>query len=334
MGLGGKDWTEVFKFTLLKTKVPEYWLRQTLFTGGHALASSLQSPPGTQSSFTIHSQCPFMHPRSTAGRSQRREEPVPSRRAPAAAGQRNLQVRRPGGPSRACLARAVRARRSCTSMPCRTSFPKRILPEAHLRVLLTRPCTLVQSGRGTPGGEGGIRAPSSGMHGHPRACSCPDRTPGARSRALTERGSLAGPGPKLTTCVGASMVQRRGTQHSGRGLIARSVRVCGRRRPSAFCQHLAGVPIGPSCRRPGADWFARQGAHPHWSCLLAGPGISCSSSRLLFQPPLRSAQGTREIAPASGLACAPVRASWAAGRGCPCVRASAPWMRPVPDLQP
>lgn len=154
MGLGGKDWTEVFKFTLLKTKVPEYWLRQTLFTGGHALASSLQSPPGTQSSFTIHSQCPFMHPRSTAGRSQRREEPVPSRRAPAAAGQRNLQVRRPGGPSRACLARAVRARRSCTSMPRRTSFPKRILPEAHLRVLLNRPCTLVQSGRGTPGGEG------------------------------------------------------------------------------------------------------------------------------------------------------------------------------------
>lgn len=47
------------------------------------------------------------------------------------------------------------------------------------------------------------------MHNHPLLCSCRERTLGARSLGLTESGSLAGPGPKLTTCLGPSMVRGR-----------------------------------------------------------------------------------------------------------------------------
>lgn len=45
------------------------------------------------------------------------------------------------------------------------------------------------------------------MHNHPLLCSRRKRTLGARSLGLTESGSLAGPGPKLTTCLGTSMVR-------------------------------------------------------------------------------------------------------------------------------
>ena len=52
------------------------------------------------------------------------------------------------------------------------------------------------------------------MHSHQRACSRLERSPSARSLGLTERGSLAGPGPKLTTGIRESMVLLQGRQES------------------------------------------------------------------------------------------------------------------------
>ena len=116
-------------------------------------------------------------------------------------------------------------------------------------------------------GQGvGIREPRAGMHSHPRACSRPDRPAGARYGGLTERGSLAGPGPKLTTCIRESMVRKRELGVCWKRPIAWAAQVCSRRRLRAFFQRRAGAPIGPRCRWPCADWFAQRGSHPHWSC--------------------------------------------------------------------
>lgn len=150
---------------------------------------------------------------------------------------------------------------------CRASFPRTPFsrspvardPELGMHAGVAR-------SEGSRQGEGTLE-PGAEMHSHPRAGSRSARTPGARSWGLTERGSLAGPGPKLTTCLGALMVQQR--RRRGQRREACTARVCSSHRPSAFFQRPAGATIGPRCRRPCANWRALRGSHPHWSCSTA-----------------------------------------------------------------
>jgi hypothetical protein len=94
------------------------------------------------------------------------------------------------------------------------------------------------------------RLREAGVQIHARTCSRSDRAPGARLQTLTERGSLAGPAPKLTTCLRASMLRRRqrllglrgGTVFTPTSLADRGASL--RRAPApAFFQHGAGAPL-------------------------------------------------------------------------------------------
>lgn len=195
---------------------------------------------------------------------------------------RSLQVRGAGEPRRASRSPAVGARGSCTIM-----LPSFLLPSAFSQ----KPtCEGSRTGRarwrrgfgGLRPGRGDLR-PRAKMHSHPSTGSRSDHTPGARPWGLTERGSLAGPGPKLTTCVGALMVRQRG--RPGQRREACAARVCCERRPSVFSQRPAGATIGPRSSRPCANWFALRGSHPHWSCSTAKAQeqlllLSCTVSTL------------------------------------------------------
>lgn len=117
---------------------------------------------------------------------------------------------RSGGADRAHLRAAARA-----CLP--SSLPRKcVFPEAHVRRILNRVHAGAERPRDSEPERGSQRPTRRQMHSSPRrmmlrhshACSRPDCAFGTRSLGLTERGSLAGPGPKLTTFLGASMVLR------------------------------------------------------------------------------------------------------------------------------
>lgn len=154
-------------------------------------------------------------------------------------------------------------RSCCTDMPRRASFPKCILPEAHLREILNWECTPVRTlGRlrersEEPSAQGGDAMLPLRMHSYPRRNAQPSAfvlRPGAHSwcavLGLTERGSLAGPGPKLTTCLGESMVRGCGPQISQKGSNAWAAQVCRWRGLSTLVQRRAGAPIGRAVPGP------------------------------------------------------------------------------------
>lgn len=136
--------------------------------------------------------------RESAGARHRRG----SRPRPAESCTASHQQSRPGAAAPARLAELPHQLHSCRSPPARAADPA-VHADAK---------RLGDSRRGAR-----IRVPHAGMQTHPRACSRLNLTHGARSRGLTECGSLAGPGPKLTTCLGASMVRRLGRRVSQGG---------------------------------------------------------------------------------------------------------------------
>lgn len=135
-----------------------------------------------------------------------------------------------------------------------------------------------------------IRALHAGMHGHQRACSRLERSPSARSLGLTERGSLAGPGPKLTTGIPESMVLLQGRPVSWRGPIDWPARVCRRRGLSAPFQFRE-APVAACAIAGPALIGSRNGTRiPIGRASQSRLLSSCSTSRLLFQPFLINAR--------------------------------------------
>lgn len=117
---------------------------------------------------------------------------------------------------------------------------------------------------------------------------------------LTECGSLAGPGPKLTTCLAASMVLRRQRgkcqQQRPRELPASPDAEAGR----APARRI-GAPL-VFCVRPRTDWLSPRNSHPHWLSSPSEPANSCSSYSLEFQPALAVNAREQGIAPAARVA--------------------------------
>lgn len=197
-------------------------------------------------------------------------------------------MRSSDGPATPRRAEARTPRGSCTGNAARAFSPKCILP-AHLRE------SWVHAGTDSSGDSErewgshrperrcraprtGCSAPSAEMHSHSRTCSRPGCAFRARSLGLTERGSLAGPGPKLTTCFGASMVLRRRWQRSGREPAALASRVGRLRQPSAFFSRAQlALRLARACSRSCYDWSSQRGSHPHWSRSLAEAGSRFSA---------------------------------------------------------
>lgn len=213
---------------------PTIGSNKTLFTGGHKWASSLQSLPANaipiHHSFGVHSCIHSILPgsRHCRGRATQNESfffssgPTPGPegrvagvfRCIAPAGQHA-----PAGPIVHAPEQLHRhASPSFLPQVQSSRSPPASDPELGVHACAER---LGGSGRGVgipePGAEmhrhhaGRIATRAETRH-HPRLCSRPGCTLRARSRGLTDRGSLAGPGPKLTTCLGASMVRGYGRQ--------------------------------------------------------------------------------------------------------------------------
>lgn len=126
---------------------------------------------------------------------------------------------------------------------------------------------------------------------------------------LTECGSLAGPGPKLITCLEASMVLRR---QRGKWLQQRPRELPAS--PDAEARRAPARRIGAPlvfCVRPHDDWLTRRSSYPHWPSSPSEPTTSCSSCSLEFQPALAVNAREQEIAPAARVAGSllPLRAS-------------------------
>ena len=149
---------------------------------------------------------------------------------------------------------------------------------------------------------------------------------------------MAGPGPKLTTCLRALMMRQRRRRGKTRELTAWAAQVYCWLRPSASSQRPVGAPIGPRCRRPCANWFALRRSHPHWSCASASAQkqlllLSSTASAPLFLISARRA-GDCTSRPARQSARPRIVGG---GKGLPLptwVRASAAWIRTVSALQP
>lgn len=244
----------------MKSNVPECWLTQTLFTDSRAWSSSFAIPSRlTRSPCAIHSHSAHscihsalpgsLHCPARLTQNKRFlffAAPTPGLRVC-----RSLQVctttcqQRSAGANRARLGAAARA-----WLP--SFFPQvyfsRSPPakDPELGVRWCRAFAGLKEGMGIPAPHEEMHSSPRRMLSHSHACSRPDGTFRARSLGLTERGSLAGPGPKLTTCLGASMVLRHAWQVSRREPAARAARVCRWRGPSAFFQCLAGVPDWPA----------------------------------------------------------------------------------------
>ena len=104
------------------------------------------------------------------------------------------------------------------------------------------------------------------MHSHQRACSRLERRPSARSPGLTERGSLAGPGPKLTTGIRESMVLLQGRRVSRRGPIDWAAQVCVWRRLSSLFQFREAPVAACTIAGPALIGLRNGTLIPHWSC--------------------------------------------------------------------
>lgn len=117
---------------------------------------------------------------------------------------------------------------------------------------------------------------------------------------LTECGSLAGPGPKLTTCLAASMVLRRqrGKWQEQRPRELPASPDAGAGRAPA---RSGGAPL-VRCVRPRTDWLLPRSSHPHWPRSPSEPTINCSSCSLEFQPALAVNAREQGIAPAARVA--------------------------------
>lgn len=117
---------------------------------------------------------------------------------------------------------------------------------------------------------------------------------------LTEYGSLAGPGPKLTTCLVASMVLRRQKgkwqEQRPREQPASPDAKAGR---ASACR--VGAPL-VRCLRTRTDWFSLRSSPPHWPRSLSERVINCSSWSLEFQPALAVNAREQGIAPATRVA--------------------------------
>lgn len=132
---------------------------------------------------------------------------------------------------------------------------------------------------------------------------------------LTECGSLAGPGPKLTTCLVASMVLRR---QQGKWQEQRPREQPAS--PDAKAERAAVCRVGAPlvrCLRPLTDWLTLRNSPPHWPRSLSEPAINCSSWSLEFQSALAVNAREQAIAPATRVArcLLPSRTS---GRRVPC----------------
>lgn len=111
---------------------------------------------------------------------------------------------------------------------------------------------------------------------------------------------MAGPGPKLTTCLVASMVLR---QQQGKWQEQRPreqpASPDAKTEPAAACR--VGAPL-VRCLRPLTDWLTLRSSPPHWSRSLTEPAINCSSWSLEFQSALAVNAREQGIAPATRVA--------------------------------
>lgn len=231
-----------------------------------AIPSSLMRSPFTIHSVSIHGSTQHCLARSNARQGEPRDESFSPRPGPSPGEGTVCRCAAPA--SQVVQAAHGQSAPGAAAQACwRASFPQ---VHSSRSPLARDPELGVHAGaERSEGSRAGRGDPSARRRDAqpPARGSRSDRTPGARSWGLTERGSLAGPGPKLTTCLGALMVQQR--RRRGQRGEACAARVCCRRRPSAFFQRPAGATIGPRCRRPCANWFALRGSHPHWSCSTA-----------------------------------------------------------------